>query len=79
MVGQFTCGGKCAVMKNTDLYPFATSYLVQAFKKLTGREDFTSLLMTENVGMRCHRDVHNHGQRDNLLLPLLPCDEGGGV
>ena len=57
----------------------ATSYMVEAFKNLTGRNDFTSLLVTENVGMKCHRDVHNHGQRNNLLLPLLPCGEGGGV
>ena len=79
MVGQYTYGGKCGVMRNTDLHPIATSYMVEAFKKLTGRKDFTSLLVTENVGMKCHRDVHNHGQRDNLLLPLLPCNEGGGV
>ena len=79
MVGQYTYGGKCGVMRNTDLHPIATSYMVEAFKNLTGRHDFTSLLVTENVGMKCHRDVHNHGQRNNLLLPLLPCGEGGGV
>ncbi|CAE7478405.1 RE1, partial [Symbiodinium necroappetens] len=79
MVGQYTYGGKCGVMRNTSLYPIATSYLVEAFKRLTGRTDFTALLLTENVGMKCHRDVHNHGQRNNLLLPLLQCDEGGGV
>ena len=79
MVGQYTYGGKCGVMRNTDLYPVATSYLVEAFKKLTGRSDFTASLLTENVGMKCHRDVHNHGQRNNLLLPLLQCNEGGGV
>ena len=79
MVGQYTYGGKCGVMRNTDLHPVATSYLVEAFKKLTGRNDFTALLLTENVGMKCHRDVHNHGQRNNPLLPLLQCSEGGGV
>ena len=79
MAGQYTYGGKCGVMRNTSLYPIATSYLVEAFKRLTGRTDFTALLLTENVGMKCHRDVHNHGQRGNLLLPLLQCDEGGGV
>ena len=79
MVGQYTYGGKCGVMRNTDLYPIAASYLVEAFKKLTGRTDFTALLLTENVGMKCHCDVHNHGQRSNFLLPLLQCDAGGGV
>ena len=79
MVGQYTYGGKCGVMRNTNLHPIATSYVVEAFKRLTGRTDFTALLLTENVGMKCHRDVHNHGQRNNLLLPLLQCDEGGGV
>ena len=58
---------KVWVMRNTDRYPIATSYLVEAFKKLTGRTDFTALLLTEHVEMKCHRDVHNHGQRNNLL------------
>ena len=64
---------------DSDKYPIATFYLVKAFKKLTGINEFTSLLVTEGVGMRIHRDVHNHAGRDNVLLPLLPCEQGGGV
>ncbi|CAE7369874.1 GIP, partial [Symbiodinium sp. CCMP2456] len=79
LVGQYTHGSLCGVVRDTDLYPVATMYLVQAFKKLTGHDDFTSLLITEDVGMSCHRDVHNHGQRNNVLLPVLQCDSGGGV
>ncbi|CAE7520995.1 RE1 [Symbiodinium sp. CCMP2456] len=79
LVGQYTYGSLCGVVRDTDLYPVATVYLVQAFKKLTGHDDFTSLSITEDVGMTCHRDVHNHGQRNNVLLPVLQCDSGGGV
>ena len=79
MVGQYTHGGQCGVVNDTNVYPFVTTYLVKAFKKLTGISDFTSLLVTEDVGMKCHRDVHNYVGRSNVLLPLLPCEDGGGV
>ncbi|CAE7617868.1 GIP [Symbiodinium sp. CCMP2456] len=48
LVGQYTYGSQCGVVRDTDLYLVATTYLVQAFKKLTGRGDFTSLLITED-------------------------------
>ncbi|CAE7224887.1 GIP, partial [Symbiodinium sp. CCMP2456] len=35
LVGQYTYGSLCGVVRDTDLYPVATVYLVQAFKKLT--------------------------------------------
>ncbi|CAE7914211.1 GIP, partial [Symbiodinium sp. KB8] len=79
MVGQYTHGGQCGVVNDTNAYPFVTLYLVKAFKELTGINDFTSLLITEDVGMKCHRDVHNYVGRSNVLLPLLPCEDGGGV
>ena len=79
LVGQYTHGGQCGVTLDSDKYPVATTYIVQAYKELTGFQDFTSLLITDNVGMSIHRDVHNCAGRDNVLLPLLPCDEGGGV
>ena len=79
LIGQYTYGSQCGIVNDTYLHPTATSYLVRAFKEITGRDDFTALLLTENVGMKCHRDVHNNGARSNWLLPLLPCDEGGGV
>ncbi|CAE7208082.1 RE1, partial [Symbiodinium necroappetens] len=60
MVGQYTHGGQCGVVNDTNAYPFVTLYLVKAFKELTGVNDFTSLLITEDVGMKCHRDVHNY-------------------
>ena len=66
-------------MNDTYLHPVATAYLVRAFKEMTGKEDFTALLLTENVDMKCHRDVHNNGARSNWLLPLQQCEEGGGV
>ena len=52
---------------------------MKAFKELSGINDFTAILITEDVGMQIHRDVHNHAGRDNVLLPLLPCEQGGGV
>ncbi|CAE7494560.1 GIP, partial [Symbiodinium necroappetens] len=59
--------------------PSGNYLLVRAFKEMTGRDDFTALLLTENVGMKCHRDVHNNATRSNWLLPLPQCEEGGGV
>ncbi|CAE7452429.1 GIP, partial [Symbiodinium necroappetens] len=47
MVGQYTHGGQCGVVNDTNAYPFVTLYLVKAFKELTGVNDFTSLLITE--------------------------------
>ncbi|CAE7211932.1 GIP, partial [Symbiodinium necroappetens] len=79
LIGQYTYGSQCGIVNDTYLHPAATSYLVRAFKEMTGRDDFTALLLTENVGMKCHRDVHNNGARSNWLLPLQQCNEGGGV
>ncbi|CAE7737410.1 GIP [Symbiodinium sp. CCMP2592] len=79
LVGQYTHGGQCGVALDSDRFPFATSYLVKAFNEITGESDFTSILVTEDAGMQIHRDVPNHGGRDNILLPLLPCEQGGGV
>ena len=79
LIGQYTHGGQCGVTLDSDKYPIATFYLVKAFKELTGTNDFSSLLISEGVGMQIHRDVHNHAGRDNVLLPLLPCERGGGV
>ncbi|CAE7478551.1 RE1, partial [Symbiodinium necroappetens] len=79
LIGQYTYGSQCGIVKDTYLHPAVTVYLVRAFKEMTGRDDFTALLLTENVGMKCHRDVHNNGARSNWLLPLQQCEEGGGV
>ena len=81
LVGQYTHGGQCGVTLDSDKLPIATSYLARAFSKLTGIEDFTSILMTEDVGMQIHRDVHNRWerQRPTSSTTLLPCEQGGGV
>ena len=79
MVGQCTHGGQCGVVNDTHTYLFVPHYLTKAFKELTGVNDFTSILIPEDVGMKCHRDVHNYVGRSNVLLPLLPCEDGGGV
>ncbi|CAE7339861.1 RE1 [Symbiodinium sp. KB8] len=79
LIGQYTYGSQCGNVNDTYLHPVATAYLVRAFKEMTGKEDFTALLLTENVDMKCHRDVHNNGARSNWLLPLQQCEEGGGV
>ncbi|CAE7879419.1 RE1 [Symbiodinium microadriaticum] len=70
MVGQYTHGGQCGVVNDTNAYPFVTLYLVKAFKELTGIHDFTSLLITEDVGMKCHRDVHNYVGRSNMTSSM---------
>ena len=48
LLGQYTHGGQCGVTLDSDKYPIATFYLVKAFKKLTGINEFTSLLVTES-------------------------------
>ncbi|CAE7224257.1 RE2 [Symbiodinium sp. CCMP2592] len=78
LIGQYVHGGQCGATLDTDRFPWATLYLVKAFTHLTGEKDF-SILLTEDVGMKIHRDVHNHAGRDNVLLPVLPCERGGGV
>ncbi|CAE7319363.1 RE1, partial [Symbiodinium sp. CCMP2592] len=79
LVGQYTYGGQCGVTLDSDKFPIATAYMVKAFQTITGTKDFTALLLTEDVGMQIHRDVHNFVGRNNILLPLLPCEDGGGV
>ncbi|CAE7836563.1 GIP, partial [Symbiodinium microadriaticum] len=78
MVGQYTHGGQCGVVNDTNVYPFVTTYLVNAFKELTGISDFTSLLVTEDVGMKCHRDVHNYVGRSNVRTPVLTVSKMSG-
>ena len=78
-VGQYTHGGFCGLLSNTYKYPHLTAYLTRVFEEVAGADTFAALSISDNVGMTCHRDVHNERFSDNIVVALAPCDRGGGI
>ena len=78
-VGQYTHGGFCGLMSSTYKYPHLTAYLTKIFEEIAGVDTFAALSIFDNVGMTCHRDIHNERFSDNILVALTSCDSGGGV
>ena len=76
--GLYAHGGFTGLLTNTYGYPVTTAYLTKVFENYAGQETFTTLTVSDDVGMRCHRDVHNERNTDNILVPLIASD-GGGV
>ena len=78
-VGQYTHGGFCGLMSNTYKNPLLTAYLTRVFEEVAGPDTFAALSVSDNVGMTCHRDVHNERASDNIVVALTSCDCGGGI
>ena len=78
--GLYAHGGFTGLLTNTYRYPMTTAYLTmtKVFENYAGQVTFTTVTLSDDIGMRCHRDVHNERDTDNILVPLVACD-GGGV
>ncbi|CAE7876411.1 TY5A [Symbiodinium sp. KB8] len=68
--GCYVHGGVCGVMKLAKQSPNTTAYLVEAAKRITGRDHFGSVAIVENVAMGPHRDSHNHRGTSNIVTAL---------
>ena len=78
-VGQYTHGAFCGLLSSTYKYPHLTAYLTRAFEEIAGTDIYAALSVFDNVGMTCHRDIHNERSSDNILVALTSCDSGGGI
>ena len=78
-VGQYTHGGFCGLLSNTYKYPHLTAYMTKVFEEVAAADTFAALTISDNVGMTCHRDVHNERFSDNVVVALAPCEHGGGI
>ena len=78
-VGQYTHGGFCGLLSNTYKYPHLTAYITRVFEEVAGADIFAALSISDNVGMTCHRDVHNERFSDNIAVALTSCESGGGI
>ena len=76
--GLYAHGGFTGLLTNMYRYPMTTAYLTKVFENYAGQETFSTLTVSDDVGVRCHRDVHNERDTENILVPLLSSD-GGGV
>ncbi|CAE7214330.1 RE1 [Symbiodinium microadriaticum] len=74
--GCYVHGGVCGVMKLAKQLPNTTTYLVNAAKRITGRDQFGSLAIVENVSMGPHRDSHNHRGTSNTVTALSSFTNG---
>ena len=75
-VGSYVHGGVCGIMKLTSPLQNTTTYLVEAAKKITGRNQFGCVAIVENVSMGPHRDSHNHKGTYNTVTALSNFDNG---
>ena len=75
--GQYTHGTFSGLMSSTYRFPNTVHYLTRFFEELCPQDRFATLSVSEDVGMACHRDVHNERGSHNIVLPLLTCDGGG--
>ncbi|CAE7425577.1 GIP, partial [Symbiodinium pilosum] len=75
--GQYTHGMLSGLMSSTYRYPYTVQCLTRCFEEICPYDKFATLTVSEDVGMACHRDVHNESDSYNVVLPLLDCDGGG--
>ena len=75
--GQYTHGMFSGLMSSTYRYPYTVQYLTRCFEEFCPYDKFATLTVSEDVGMACHRDVHNERDSYNVVLPLQDCDGGG--
>ena len=59
--------------------PWVTEYFVRAMSTYLATNDFTAIIILENMGMDMHCDVHNEPNRDNILVPLEACCGSGWI
>ena len=76
--GLYSHGGFTGLLTNTYKFPNTTAYLTKVFEAHSNQDEFATLTVSENVGMQCHRDVHNERSTENIIVPLVAC-KGGGV
>ena len=75
--GQYTHGMFSGLMSSTYRYPYTVQYLTRCFEEICPDDKFATLTVSEDVGMPCHRDLHNERDSYNVVLPLQDCDGGG--
>ena len=75
--GQYTHGMFSGLMSSTYRYPYTVQYLTRCFEEFCPYDKFATITVSEDVGMVCHRDVHNERDSYNVVLPLMDCDGGG--
>ena len=75
--GQYTHGMFSGLMSSTYRFPYTVHYLTRFFEEFCPQDKFATITVFEDVGMACHRDVHNERDSLNIVLPLLTCDGGG--
>ena len=75
--GQYTRGMFSGLMSSTYRFPYTVQYLTRFFEEFCPQDKFATVTVSEDVGMACHRDVHNERDSLNIVLPLLTCDGGG--
>ena len=75
--GQCTHGMFSGLMSSTYRFPYTVHYLTRFFEEFCPQDKFATITVFEDVGMACHRDVHNERDSLNIVLPLLTCDGGG--
>ena len=75
--GQYTHGMFSGLMSSTYRYPYTVQYLTRCFEEICPYDKFATLTVSEDVGMPCHRDLHNERDSYNVVLPLQDCDGGG--
>ena len=68
--GQYTHGMFSGLMSSTYRYPYTVQYLTRCCEEICPYDKFATLTVSEDVGMACHRDVHNERDSYNVVLPF---------
>ena len=74
--GGFTFSGMSGVRCDTKEYSYVTRYLCEYMRNYTD-EAFAGIGLSLNSCHSMHRDLHNHREVPNLLLPIVA--SGGGL
>ena len=76
--GMFTHGGVSGLRRTTRRMPETTTFMVEAAKRLTGRDEFGVVAITRGARLRAHRDSHNNSATENTVMALTEF-KGGGI